>query len=241
MSNKEINQYLIDVKFPEELKKIPEEELTEEEQKIANKIKNKEKISDDEFETIKKALGRWRKAINKYDINKINDAHNKTVEVIKTSHQLIEVLDAEDYRKLTCQLPYFGKIFQMTFKVKPITDSRALQALSLDLDLFKDYNAYEKRLFAKSQSGQKLSMEEAKIVEKINEQINKNAEENQDELITKFLAKQLILEDEEEDNFEERLIFWKKFPLNQRISVFVEVERLLGLTEDDNFKLFPTS
>ncbi len=239
--SKEINQYLLDVKFPEELKRIPKEELNKKERKIAEKIQNHEKIDDEEFQIIKKALGRWRKAISKYNINEISEAHNKTVEVIKTSNDLIKILDKDDYRRLTCQLPYFGKIFQMTFKVKPITDSRALQALSLDLDLFKDYNAYEKRLFAKSQSGQKLSLEEAKIVDKINNEINKNAEENQDELITKFLANQLILEDEREDNFEERLTFWKKFPLNQRISVFVEVERLLGLTEDDNFRLFPTS
>lgn len=239
--NKQIDKYLIETKFPAELKKIPKGELNEEEQVIADKILNKEEITDDEFQQIKKTINRWRKAINKYDIDEIEDAQEKTVQIIKTSQELIDIMDDDDNRKITCELTYFGKIYQMTFNVKPLNDSRALQALSLDLDLFKDYSARDKQVYAKSQTGQKLTPEEQKIVEAINESINNNVEENQEELITKFLARQLRLADETEDNYEQRVEFWQKFPLNQRVSTFLEVEKLLGLTEDDNYKLFPTS
>ena len=240
MDNNEINKYLLDVKFPQELEKIPKGELSLEEEIIAEKVKNHEKISEEEFDIIKEVLSRWRGAITKYNVDDIKDAHNKTVEIIKTSKDLISVLDDEDSRKLKLELPYFNKTYVMTFKVKPITDSRALQALNLDLNLFQDYSAYDKQVYAKAQKGAKLSSEEVKIVNHINEELNANIEQNQDELITKFLAHQLVLEGDVEDNLEERITFWEKFPLNQRVTTFMEVERLLGLTEDSDFKLFPT-
>lgn len=238
-SNPEMDRKLLQIKFPKELEKIPVEYLTDEELELKEKVlKTPEEITDEELKKVKELTGRWRKAIQKYDIDEIEEAHEKTVKIIRKSNELIDVLDNAT-RKLTVRLPFFGEIYEMTFNVKPITDSRAIQALTLELDLFKDYSQRDKQIYVKAQNGQKLSPEEAKIVEHLNDKLQARAEENQDELIKKFLAHQLLFEDDDEDNYEERLKFWEKFPLNQRVAVFMEVEKLLGLTEDDNFELFP--
>ena len=127
----------------------------------------------------------------------------------------------------------------MEFQIQPINDSRALQGLALELNLFKNYTEEDKKIFTKSQIGETLTPEEGKVVNKINKELEKTLENNQDEIMIKFLARQLKLNDT--DTHEKMVEFWSKFPINARVSVFLQVEEMLGLTESADFELFPVS
>ena len=56
--------------------------------------------------------------------------------------------------------------------------------------------------------------------------------------VDNFLANQLKIKDSDA-SLEKRKEFWIKFPFNAKFTVFMTVQKRLGLTEVDNQTLFP--
>ncbi len=225
--------------FRKEAEQIPLERLPSDEQLILLKCINGEEPTNEEFAKLKAILVRYREHIQKYQPQKTLEDAEQVVKIIKTEQELLDILDNPKRRRLLVHLPIDGQIYEMDFEVKPLEDSRAIQSLQVHLDLFKDYSQEDAILYAKAQQGQTLTVEEQHIVDKITQELNDKANEQQDEIILTFLANQLRLPNSTDD-YEKRKEFWRKFPFNAKFSVWSQIQDRLGLTEEDNNKLFPT-
>ncbi len=225
--------------FRKEAEQIPLERLPSDEQLILLKCINGEEPTNEEFAKLKAILVRYREHIQKYQPQKTLEDAEQVVKIIKTEQELLDILDNPKRRRLLVHLPIDGQIYEMDFEVKPLEDSRAIQSLQVHLDLFKDYSQEDAILYAKAQQGQTLTVEEQHIVDKITQELNDKANEQQDEIILTFLANQLRLPNSTDD-YEKRKEFWRKFPFNAKFSVRSQIQDRLGLTEEDNNKLFPT-
>ena len=225
--------------FRKEAEQIPLERLPSDEQLVLLKCINGEEPTEEEFAKLKEILVRYREYIQKYQPTKTIENAEQVVQIIKTEQELLDILDNPKRRRLLVHLPVDGNIYEMDFEIKQLEDSSAIRSLQVHLDLFKDYTDEETILYSKAQQGQRLTREEQHIVDRINDELNEKANEQQDEIILTFLANQLRLP-ESTDDYEKRKEFWRKFPFNAKYSVWVQVQDRLGLTEEDNKKLFPT-
>lgn len=225
--------------FRKEAEQIPIERLPSDEQLVLLKCINGEEPTGEEFTKLKEILVRYREYIQKYQPTKTLENTEQVIQIIKTEQELLDILDDPKRRRLLVHLPLDGKIYEMDFEVKQLEDSRAIQSLQVHLDLFSDYTQEEAQLYAKAQTGAVLTKEEQHIVDKITQDLNEKANQQQDEIILTFLANQLRLPDSTDD-YEKRKEFWKKFPFNAKMSVWMQIQDRLGLTEQANEKLFPT-
>lgn len=225
--------------FKKEAEQIPIERLPPDEQLVLLKCIQGEEPTEEEFTKLKEILVRYREHIQKYKPRETVENAEKVVQIIRTEQELLDILDNPKRKKLLVHLPVDGQIYEMDFEIKQLEDSSAIRSLQVHLDLFKDYTDEEAQLYAKAQSGARLTREEQHIVDKINEELNEKANEQQDEIILTFLANQLRLP-ESTDDYEKRKEFWRKFPFNAKFSVWSQVQDRLGLTEEANEKLFPT-
>ena len=225
--------------FKKEAEQIPLERLPSDEQLVILKCINEEEPTDEEFSKLKEILVRYREHIQHYKPAETIENAEQVVQIIKTEQELLDILDAPERRKLLVHLPIDGQIYEMDFEILQLEDSKAIRSLQVHLDLFKDYTQEEAQLYAKAQTGTKLTREEQHIVDRITEELNEKANEQQDEIILTFLANQLRLPNSSDD-YEKRKEFWQKFPFNAKFSVWSQVQNRLGLTEEANEKLFPT-
>lgn len=234
----ELEKELLKSTFPLECEALPFEELTKNEQTVVNKCLHYEELTDSEFELLKKVLVTYRSSIKKHNPKKTIDEAQKVINIINTEQELLDILDSDSMKKLLVHLPIRDKIYSMDFEILPITDSKAVQSIELQLDLFKDFTEYEKQVYSKAQGG-KVSREEQQIVNRMNQELNKKAEESQDNIIITFLASQLRLPNST-DNLSKRREFWTRFPFNAKVSVFMQIQDILGLTEHKDEELFPS-
>lgn len=225
--------------FKKEAEQIPLERLQSDEQLVLLKCINGEEPTQEEFTKLKEILARYREYLQKYKPQETIDNAEQVIKIIKTEQELLNILDNPKRRRLLVHLPLDGEIYEMDFEILQLEDSKAIRSLQVHLDLFKDYTQEEAQLYAKAQTGAKLTREEQHIIDRINEELNEKANEQQDEIILTFLANQLRLP-ESTDDYEKRKEFWKKFPFNAKFSVWSQVQDRLGLTEESNEKLFPT-
>lgn len=229
---------LLKTTFPYECEQLPISELKPSEQEIVNKCIHFEELTDEEFTTLKRILDKYRESIYKYKPKETVENAKKVIQIINTEQELLNILDAPERRKIILRLPINNQIYEMEFEILPVVDSSVVQSISVHLALFEDYNDKEKELYSKAQKGQVLSPEEAKIVEQINKEINEKAQQKQKDIMVVFLANQLRLPNSSTD-INKRLEFWNKFPLNATVSVFMQLEEKLGLTEYKMEELFP--
>ena len=225
--------------FKKEAEQIPLERLQSDEQLVLLKCINGEEPTQEEFTKLKEILVRYREHLQKYKPQETIDNAEQVIKIIKTEQELLDILDNPKRRRLLVHLPLDGEIYEMDFEILQLEDSKAIRSLQVHLDLFKDYTQEEAQLYAKAQTGAKLTREEQHIIDRINEELNEKANEQQDEIILTFLANQLRLP-ESTDDYEKRKEFWMKFPFNAKFSVWSQVQDRLGLTEESNEKLFPT-
>ena len=214
------------------------EALTEEELEVVNKCIAQEELNDDEFSFLKKTLQKHRENITKYRPTETVEAVKDTVQIIKTEKELLDILDDESNKILRVHLTYQNQVYELDFEILPVDDSRIVDYMQLNIDLFKDYSDEEKSVFIKSQNNKPLSKEEQAMVDKISSEINAIAGQERAKLIDGFLASQLRLP-ESSQSFEDRKLFWKKFPFMEKWAIVQQVEERLGLTEKSNEKLFP--
>ena len=125
------------------------------------------------------------------------------------------------------------------FIVHPINDSRVIETLEMQIDLFRDYSIEEQLAYSKGATGQDLTPDERRIYNRMNQEIMEKQGHERIQSINKFLASQLTLENSNAD-YEDRYKFWEVFPFNSKVGVFMKVQDMLGLTETKNSELFPS-
>lgn len=235
-----MEKHLLKTKFPLECEEIPQEDLNEEEKIVVNKCLNHENLTDEEFTLLKQTLQRYRKAINKHKPKKTIESVEKTVQIIQTEQELLDLLDSPEMKTLMVHLPINGQMYEFNFEILPLDTSRAIKGISMQLELFKDFSKEEANIYARAQAGQTLSPEEQAVLVHVNKELEKRSDEQQEEIIIALLASQLRLP-KSDQKLEVRQKFWRRFPYNAKVSVFMKVQERLGLTEQANEKLFPTS
>ena len=234
-----MEKHLLKTQFPIECKELPYDHLDDDEKLVVDKCIQHDDLSDDEFSLLKKTLQKYRKAIRKHKPRETIESVEKTVQIIETEQELLDILDSPEMKTLLVHLPIGGKIYEFDFEILPLDNSRAVKGIGMQLELFKDFSKEEAQLYTKSQAGEELSAEEQLIVDEMNKEIAKRANEQQEEIIVTLLANQLRLPNSNQD-VEARKKFWEKFPFNAKVSIFIKVQDKLGLTEYSNKKLFPT-
>lgn len=234
-----MEKHLLKTTFPLECEELPFDELTEEEQSVVSKCMNHEDLTDDEFTLLKKTLQTYRKYIRKHKPTETVEAFEKTQNIIKTEADWLKLVDDKQNRILKVNVPFNGNWYPMEFEILPLDDSSVVSSLQQHVDLFKDYSKEEMKAFTKAQQGQKISPEEAKIVEKINKEIGEKNSEERIKTMNHFLASQLRLPESTSD-VETRVEFWEKFPFITKAGIMAKVEDRLGLTDQSNEELFPT-
>ena len=226
---------LLKTKFPEEAKQVPREDLTERESEILDKCIAQEDLTTVEIKILKRVLNKYRDYIDEY--KDVSEGVDQAAKIIKTEQDLLDILDNPENKKLRVNLPFNGETYELNFNVAPLTDSRAVQNLQLQIDLFSDFNEKEKLIYNKGSTGQGMSREESLVYDKLVRRVTEKAQVSQDEMVNKLLSSQLTLEGSDAD-IDTRLEFWKKFPFTVKMLVFMRVQDKLGLAEVDQEALF---
>ena len=232
-----LEQTLLKTRFPQECQELPYDDLTKREKKVVDKCINQEELTDSEFTLLKKTLEKYREYITKYRPSETVEALEDTKDIITTEQELLDILDDEKYKTLKVNLPVNGKHYPMEFEILPIDDSRVVDYLQMDIDLFKDYSEQEKQTYLRAQQGGPVSPEEQAMINKMTQELNAIAGEEKTKMIDGFLASQLRLPNSSSD-YAKRKEFWQRFPFLAKWAIVTEVENRLGLTEQANEKLF---
>ena len=222
-------------------KYVPEEDLTKNQQKLLEKCINKEEFTDKQFKDLKVLLYKYRELLNKLNPDETMDSIDDAVQLIQTEQDFLDLMDTEEEKYLTIHLPTpKGQIVELEFEVLPITDSRVIESLELQIDLFRDFSLEETATYASAsqKTPENRTPEEESILTKMNQLLSEKLGSQRIRSVDNFLANQLILKGSDAD-LDKRLEFWLRFPFNAKFTVFVAVQRRLGLTEVDNEKLFP--
>ena len=234
-----LERHLLQTQFPLECQELPLEALAPDELNVVNKCMLHQDVTDEEFTLLKMTLQKYRKYIREYRPSETVEAMKTTVEIIHTEQELLDILDSETNKFLKVHLTYNGKIYELDFEILPVDDSRIVDYMQMNIDLFRDYSEDETRIFINAQNGEEVTPEEQAIVDKMTRELNALAGQEKAKMTDGFLASQLRLPNSSQD-YNKRLEFWKKFPFLEKWAIVQKVEDRLGLTEKSNEKLFPT-
>ena len=235
----ELERELLNTQFPMECETLPLAELDEYEQKIVKKCINKEYLENQEFKDLKALLQRYRKPMAEMKPQKTIENAENVIKIIKSEKELLDILDSPDRKYLLVHVPIDDQIYEMEFEVLPLEDSRAIASIQLQLDLFNDYQPKEIEIYSKyTNDKNSITREEKIIAERINKEIIAKANDRQSEEIVTLLSHQLRLPNSSQE-IKDREEFWRKFPFNAKVSIFMQVQKRLGLTEQNNKDLFP--
>ena len=218
---------------------VPQEDLTKTQQKVLTKCVNKEDLTDNQLVELKKVLQKYRSALQKINPTETLENYDDAVHMMSTEEEFIALMQADEQRLLEVNLNVNGNKIGFTFEIRPWNDSRVVEALELNIDLFRDYSADEINTYNKFAKGESITNEEAKIIGEMNKKIMEKQSSKKIHAMDNFLAYQLKIEGSDA-TLEERLQFWKYFPFNAKASVFLRVQDMLGMTEESNRELFPT-
>ena len=217
---------------------VPTEDLTKTQQKVLQKCVDKEDFTDNQLAELKKVLQKYRGALQKISPRETLENYDDAVEILTTEEEFIALMQSDEQRYLDVNLDINGKKIWITFEILPLNDSRVVEALELNIDLFRDYSADEINTYNKFAKGEMITEEEASIIAEMNKKIMDKQSSKKINAMDNFLAYQLKIKDSE-STVDERLKFWKYFPFNAKASIFLRVQDMLGMTEESNKKLFP--
>lgn len=220
---------------------VPEEDLTKTQVKLLQKCINKEEFTDKQFTDLKLILQKYRAILQKLNPEETIESVEEAIQLIQTEKDFLDLMDEQEEKYLTVRIPApKGKLLEFEFEVLPITDSRVIESLELQIDLFTDFSLEETATYASAsqKTEENRSEEEQRIYEKMNRMLSEKLGKQKIQTVDNFLANQLILKGSMA-SVDERLLFWNRFPFNAKFTVFMAVQRRLGLTEVDNKKLFP--
>lgn len=225
--------------LPKKVKTLPYDKLTRKEQEIIDKVNKTIPLTDEELRIIKKTTAEYGEALEKYDAEEIIKSHEEFSNIVTTEHELIDlVFDSKKNKELKMNVPFSTGVKRITFTVKPIDDSRAVKLTEQHMDIYRDLNPEEMKIQQKSLKGEKLSKAEQDVIEHINQKLTKIKMDERLKDINEFLAWQL--DPPTTDDMDFKIKFWENFPFNSKMSLFMKVQDMLGLTEEFDDTLFPT-
>ena len=235
--SKHIEEFWVKHTLPKEVETLPYDVLTTEEQRIIDKVRNGEELSQEEIDLIKQTRKEYEEPLKKYDANNIIESNKMLEKSIATEQDLLDFVYGEYDMTIKMNLPFKDGTKLFTFTVKPLDDSRAVDFLEQHIDIFRDLSDEERKIYDKNTNGEALNPVEEKVLKHINEQISENQSKSQMENITKILSYQL--EEPKSLSFEEKKQFWNNFPFLMRVQLYSKVMEKLGLTQSFNDELFP--
>lgn len=217
---------------------VPDEDLTRTQVKVLTKCVNHEELTDKQLAELKKVLQKYRPTLQKINPTETLETFEDAVQMMTTEDEFIALMQADEQRLLRVNLDVNGKKVGFTFEVLPLNDSRVVEGLELNIDLFRDYGADEINTYNKFAKGEEINDAEAKIIGEMNRKIMEKQSSKKIKAMDNFLAYQLKIKGSDA-SVDERLTFWKYFPFNAKASVFLRVQEMLGMTEQSNKELFP--
>ena len=138
-----LEKHLLKTQFPKECEQLPLDALSDDEKIVVTKCMDHDDLTDDEFRLLKKTLQKYRKLVREYAPNETVEAMEKTVQIINTEQELLDILDDETNKFLKVHLTYNSQVYELDFEILPIDDSRVVDYLQMNVDLFKDYSGYK--------------------------------------------------------------------------------------------------
>lgn len=222
-------------------KYVPNEDLTKGQIKLLEKCINKEDFTDKQFKDLKVLLNKYRTLLNDLKPEETIESVDEALQLIQTEQDFLDLMDEEQKKYLTVHLPMSnGNMLEFEFEVLPITDSRVVESLELQIDLFRDFSLEETATYATAsqKDPSNRTPQEQKILDKMNKMLSEKLGQQKLKSVDNFLANQLLLKGSNAD-LEKRHEFWVKFPFNAKFTIFLAVQRRLGITEVNNEQLFP--
>lgn len=218
---------------------VPSEDLTKTQQKLIQKCIDKEDFTDKQFMDLKMILNKYRKILQKLKPNETVESVDRAVQMMNTEKEFINMMSQDTQKKLLVHINTTQGKKGFDFTVKPINDSRVIETLEMQVDLFRDYSVEEQLIYSKATMGHDLTPDEVRVYNKMNQEILEKQSTERISSINTFLANQLSLEGSDA-TLEERIRFWEVFPFNSKVGIFSRVQDMLGLSETRNSELFPT-
>ena len=185
--SKHIEEFWVKHILPKEGETLPYDVLTSEEQRIIDKVRNGEELSQEEIDLIKQTRKEYEEPLKKYDANNIIESNKMLEKSIATEQDLLDFVYGEYDMTIKMNLPFKDGTKLFTFTVKPLDDSRAVDFLEQHIDIFRDLSDEERKIYDKNTNGEALNPVEEKVLKHINEQISENQSKSQMENITKNL------------------------------------------------------
>ena len=195
-------------------KYVPEEDLTKPQLKLIEKCINKEEFTDKQFQDLKIVLNKYRLLLQKLNPEESLKSIDDAVQLIQSEQAFLDLMDTEEEKYLTVHLPSpKGNMLEFEFEVLPITDSRVVESLELQIDLFRDFSLEETATYASASQKNinERTPTEQKILDKMNKMLSEKLGRQKLQSVDNFLANQLKLKDSESD-LDMRKEFWKRFP-----------------------------
>lgn len=239
---KEINDFLLNVRFPEECKTLPIEYLDDYEQDIVRKCINHEELTSEELSNLKKLLADYRPFIKRYDLIKIEKNLEENVRTIKSSSELLRLLDDPNRYRFDMHYKINGELVRLQFRLKPVSDTEYIELLDIQTRIFKDLDKNEKLVYSKVTNGQPISPEEEKMMQHIQDKIVEkfgDVDKNNDYILN-FLIDHVELLNDTSLSRTEREYFWKEIDLGTRALVFNKCKDILKIDEELEVDLFPS-
>ena len=219
---------------------VPEEDLTKTQQKLLEKCINKEEFTEKQIADLKLLLNKYRKILLKIKPDQTVKQVDDAVQMMESERDFINMMTTDEQMTLLVHVKTINGVKGFNFIIHPINDSRVIETLEMQVDLFRDYSVDEQTIYSKASiPGQKLTLEEQRIYDKMNKEILAKQSIERIHTINSFLAHQLSIKNST-STYDDRLRFWEVFPFNSKVGVFLRVQDMLGLSETKNSELFPS-
>lgn len=229
------------IRFPEECKRLPIEYLEESEKILANKCINHEELTNEELADLKKLLSDYRPFMKRYDPIKIEENLEENVRTIKSSSELLRLLDDPNRYRFDMHYKINGELVRLQFRLKPVSDTEYIELLDVQTRIFKDLDKNEKLVYSKLTNHQVMSPEEEKMVQHIQDKIVEkfgDVDKNNDNILN-FLIDHVELLNDTSLSRAERERFWKEMDLGTRALVYNKCKDILKIDEELEVDLFP--
>lgn len=229
-------------RFPEECKRLPLEYLEENEKTLAQKCINQEELTNEEFTDLKKLLADYRPFLKRYDPIKIEENIKENVKTIKSSSELLRLLDNPNRYRFDMHQKINGELVRLQFRLKPVSDHDYIELLDVQTRIFKELDNNEKLAYSKLTNNQPISSEEEKMIQQIQDKIVEkfgDVDKNNDHIFD-FLLNNVELIVTPSLSREEYEQFWKEMGLGVRALVYEKCKELLKIDEELEVDLFPS-
>ena len=237
-----IDQQDLKNRFPEECKRLPLEYLEEDEKILAKKCINHEEFTNEELTKLKKLLADYRPFLKRYDPLKLEENLEENVRTIKSSSELLRLLDNPNRYRFDMHCKLNGEIVRLQFRLKPVSDSDYITLLDVQSRIFRELDNKEKIAYSKLTSNQQMSPEEEKMIQNIQDKIVEkfgDVDKNNDHIF-EFLMNNIELLTEPPLSCEEYQHLWHELGVGTRALVYEKCKELLRIDEELEVDLFPS-